>query len=200
MAIHRPGERFRRHRILKKRGGKRDVTAILSLTAMVDMFTVLVIFLLQNYNTTGKVLYLPKEVNLPRAQTIKPLNPTVVVTISEKEVLVDKLVVASYEEVKGQKEMMIPNLHKEVTLALEKAKLEYESKLQNQIKTMVQSDPKKPANPETEDKNTWRQVTVQADKGMDFQTVRKVLFTVTEAGAGQVNFAVLKQPQEIPSQ
>ena len=47
------------HNILSKRKGKRDVTALLSLTAMVDMFTVLVIFLLQNYNTTGEILYIP---------------------------------------------------------------------------------------------------------------------------------------------
>ena len=198
MAIYRPGERFRNHRLLKKRGGKRDVTAVLSLTAMVDMFTVLVIFLLQNYNTTGKVIYLPKEVNLPKAQTIKPLNPSVVVTISEKEILVDKLSVATYDEVKNQKEMLIPNLEKEVIAALDKAKLDYESQLQNQIKNLVPAEPKNPAAPPAEDKYTWRQVTVQADKGMDFQTVRKVLFTVTEAGAGQVNFAVLKQAQENP--
>ncbi len=62
MAIKRPGQRFRYHNILKRRGSKRAVTAILSLTAMVDMFTVLVIFLLQNYNTTGEILYIPKEV------------------------------------------------------------------------------------------------------------------------------------------
>ena len=47
--------------LLKKRKNKRSVTAILSLTAMVDMFTVLVIFLLQNYSATGEVLFIPKE-------------------------------------------------------------------------------------------------------------------------------------------
>ena len=50
MPIHRPGERHRYHNILSRRKGKRGLTAILSLTAMVDMFTVLAIFLLQNYN------------------------------------------------------------------------------------------------------------------------------------------------------
>jgi biopolymer transport protein ExbD len=78
------------------------VTVVLSLTAMVDMFTVLVIFLLQSYNTTGRVIYLPKDVSLPKAQTIKPLSPSVVVTISEKEILVDKFVVATYADIKAQ--------------------------------------------------------------------------------------------------
>ena len=38
MAIFRPGQRHRYHGLLKRRGGKRAVTAMLSLTAMVDMF------------------------------------------------------------------------------------------------------------------------------------------------------------------
>lgn len=187
MPIHRPGERFRRHRILKKRGGRRSVTSHLSLTAMVDMFTVLVIFLLQNYNTTGKVIYLPKEVNLPRAQTIKPLKPSVVVTVTSREILVDKTPIISYAQVQTMPSMMIPQLQAEVVNALAKARVEYESQLRQKIQNIV--------DPQTEDKNTWRQVTVQADKGMDFGTIRKVLFTVTQAGAGQTNFAVLKQPE-----
>lgn len=196
MAIYRLGERFRNHKLLKRRGGKRDLTAVLSLTAMVDMFTVLVIFLLQNYNTTGRVLFLPKEVNLPKAQTIKPLNPTVVVTISDKEILVDKTPVAVTSAIRALPDMLIPALQKEVESALAKAKLEFEGQLQNRIRTLVQSDKKNGEGTEDQDKNTWKQVTVQADKGMDFQTVRKVLFTVTDAGAGQINFAVLKQPQD----
>src|SRR3990167_2014447 len=101
MAIFRPGQRYRNHNILKRRGGKRGVTAMLSLTAMVDMFTVLVIFLLQNYNTTGEILFIPKEVVLPKAANVKELKPAFVVTISNKEVLLDKTRVATFDEVKG---------------------------------------------------------------------------------------------------
>ena len=82
MPIHPPGERYRYSHHLKKKKTKREVAAVLQLTAMVDMFTVLVVFLLQNYNVTGQVLYIPKEVVLPKAQQIKELQPAVVVTIS----------------------------------------------------------------------------------------------------------------------
>lgn len=85
MAIYKPGQRFRYHNLLSKKSKKRAVTVILSLTAMVDMFTVLVIFLLQNYNATGEILYLPKEVTLPKASTVVDLKPSVVVTISPKK-------------------------------------------------------------------------------------------------------------------
>jgi biopolymer transport protein ExbD len=91
MPIRRPGERFRYHRILNRKKGKRSLTAILSLTAMVDMFTVLAIFLLQNYNVKDFIVYTPKEVILPKAQSTKELKPAFVITISKKEILLDKV-------------------------------------------------------------------------------------------------------------
>ena len=35
-------------------------------------------------------------------------------------------------------------------------------------------------------------MTVQADKAMDAGTVKKVMYTLTEAGASEINFAVLR--------
>ncbi|MNL07117.1 Biopolymer transport protein ExbD/TolR [compost metagenome] len=195
MAIQRPGERHRYHNILSKRKGKRDVTALLSLTAMVDMFTVLVIFLLQNYNTTGEILYIPKEVVLPKASSVKELKPSHVVTISSKEILLDKDVVATFEDVKGTEEWEITKLKEELTAALAKSKAEAESKLQNKIRDAVETT----KGESTEEQNAWSKVTIQSDKDVDFLTVKKVLFTVTEAGAGEINFAVTKAPQESTS-
>ncbi|WP_347357024.1 biopolymer transporter ExbD [Bdellovibrio sp.] len=195
MAIFRPGERHRYHNILSKRKGKRDVTALLSLTAMVDMFTVLVIFLLQNYNATGEILYIPKEVVLPKAASVRELKPSHVVTISNKEILLDKEVVATFDEVKGQEDWMIAKLKDQLVDALQKSKAEQDSKLQNKIRDVVET-----ARGETEeDPNAWSKVTVQADKGVDFGTVKKVMYTVTEAGASEINFAVMKLPQESTS-
>ncbi len=195
MAIFRPGERHRYHNILSKRKGKRDVTALLSLTAMVDMFTVLVIFLLQNYNATGEILYIPKEVVLPKATSVRELKPAHVVTISNKEVLLDKDRVASFDEVKAAEDWNIENLKVRLQEALAKSKAEQESKLQNKIRDVVEST----RGENEEDPNAWSKVTIQADKDVDFLTIKKVLFTVTEAGAGEINFAVTKLAQESTS-
>lgn len=188
MAIHVPGQRHRYSKLLSKKKGKREVVAVLSLTAMVDMFTVLVVFLLQNYNSTGEVLYIPKEVTLPKAEQIKELKPSVVVTISNKEIFIDKTPVITYEALKVQQDWMIQPLFVQVQDALRKAKEKQQAKLQAQFREVV--DPGKVKNPEEE--NAWSKVTVQADKGMDFLTVKKVMYTVTEAGAGEINFAVTK--------
>ncbi len=195
MAIFRPGERHRYHNILNKRKGKRDVAALLSLTAMVDLFTVLVIFLLQNYNSTGEILYIPKEVVLPKATSVKELKPAHVVTISSKEIMLDKDVVATFEEVKGTEDWSIPKLKELLTIALAKSKQEADGKFQNQIRDVVETT----KGESTGDPNAWSKVTIQSDKDVDFLTIKKVLFTVTEAGAGEINFAVTKLPNESTS-
>lgn len=188
MAIFRPGERFRYHNLLKNKKGKRSVTALLSLTAMVDMFTVLVIFLLQNYNTTGEILYIPKEVTLPKAQIVNELKPAVVVTVSSKEVLLDTTPVVSFEEVKAQTDWLIPALRDKVQVALEKAKSDYEQKLQAQLQKAVGK-----ALGQDTNNFDWKQVTLQADKNIDFLTLKKVLYSIQSAGSGQINFAVTKE-------
>lgn len=189
MAIQRPGERHRYHRLLKNRGGKRSVTAVLSLTAMVDMFTVLVVFLLQNYNTTGEILYIPKEVTLPKAARVNELKPAVVVTVSAKEVLIDRTQVATFAEVQAQVDWVIPNLRDQVRVLLEKAKAEQDAKLQNKIRNVVD----KTVGNDEMDPNAWRRVTLQADKDMDYLTLKKVMYSIYEAGGGPINFAVAKE-------
>lgn len=188
MPIYPPGERYRYNKHMKKKKGKRETAAILQLTAMVDMFTVLVVFLLQNYNVTGHVIHIPKEVTLPKAEKIKELKPAVVVTISDKEVLLDKTRIISGDELKAQESWMIENLHKGIIEGIRVAKEEHERSLQKKLQKTVEAA----RGEEEKDPTPWNKVTIQADKGIDFLTVKKVMYTVTEAGAGEINFAVNK--------
>jgi len=188
MAIYRPGERFRYHNILSKRKGKRTVVAMLSLTAMVDMFTVLVVFLLQNFSGEQQMLQLHKDIQLPTAQSIKELKPAFVVILSNNELLIDQTLVGSTDAIKSQTEWMIQPLYDQMKNALAVAKADYENKLQNQIHDVVSN-----ARGDQNEKPNWDKVTIQADKNIDILTVKKVMYTITEAGAGEINFAVLKE-------
>lgn len=192
MAIFKPGQRHRYHNLLKRRGTKRSVTAILSLTAMVDMFTVLAIFLLQNYNTTGEILYIPKEVTLPKASRVVELKPSLVVTVSAKEVLIDKTPVATFAEVTASTDWIIPNLRDKAREFLTKAKAEQDAKLQSKLNKVVN----KTLGKEADDPNAWRKVTIQADKAIDYLTLKKIMYSIYEAGGGPINFAVAKELKE----
>src|SRR5688500_15287492 len=99
MPIHVPGKRNRRG---KFRSGKRSAVVFLNMTAMVDMFTVLCVFLLQNYATTEQILPMPEKVDLPSAQEVKELAPSNVVLIAEDGIMLNNVKVAEFQAVKQQ--------------------------------------------------------------------------------------------------
>ncbi len=195
MAIRRPGERFRYHNILRRNKGKRSVTAVLSLTAMVDMFTVLVIFLLQAYSSNPTILVNPEKISLPKAEETKELKPAAVVTIAKGNVYVEKTPVATMEEVRASKDWVLPKLRDDLYQLLQAKKAEYDNKLRVRLQNIMGTEP-----PPSEDPNEWKKVTLQADKDIDYLSVKKVMYTVSAAGAGEINFAVMKKDSESPNE
>ena len=76
--IEKPGPRLGKHVPLKfvRAGGhgKKSGYAELNLTSMVDMLTILVVFLLQTFSASGELLSVQKNIVLPEAQNFKDLE------------------------------------------------------------------------------------------------------------------------------
>ena len=179
MAIYVPGKRAKgRQKIL---GSKRNVVAVLQLTAMVDMFTVLVVFLLQNYASTNQILPISDQIDLPQATTVKELKPSFVVVLSKDFLSFNEEKVSHFREVKNSKDWLIPSLLEPVKGAIEKL-----NQKQSSGKSKVDGS------------ETLMQykMTLQADKDMDFLSIKKVLYTLTTAGVQEINFAVVKVNHE----
>lgn len=188
MAIFIPGRRDRHNRPFSN--GKRSIVAMLTLTAMVDMFTVLAVFLLQNYQTTGDVIELSDEVVLPKAAKVRELKPATVVVISKGKIMVDKLQVATLDEVKQLPEVtVIPNLQARIQ---DSFKLQEEKTRVAGLSQIRQALNQSRGGVEAGKQEDFKRVTVQADKAIDSGTVKKVMYTLTEAGASEINFAVLR--------
>ena len=163
MPIYAPGKRVKGKAAGFKTG--RKLVAQLSLTAMVDMFTVLVVFLLMNYKTTDTVLYIPKEVSLPEASEIKELQPAHVVTITDQEIYLDKEIVATIDEVERRVGWMIERLRFQLHEMFRQKDIEYEEKLSTALKSAVgQIDEVE----KLKEKDNRRKITIQADKTTNF--------------------------------
>ena len=187
MPIYAPGRRNRHNR--PARSARRNIVAVLSLTAMVDMFTVLAVFLLQNYQTTGEVIDLQDDVKLPMASQVKELKPAHVVLISPTEITLDKRKVAETSVVKATQEWEIPLL---ATAIVDRFRqLEESRKLLGLERIRDAVDQSKPGG-QRDKPEDFRRVTVQADKAIDFLTIKKVMYTLYQAGASEINFAVIK--------
>lgn len=197
MAIYVPGKRGRNNK--PGGAGKRSVMVMLSLTAMVDMFTVLTIFLLQNFKVDA--IKLKQNVPLPEASAVKKLQPAHVVVVTQDKIFIDEQPVADFIVVKEQQDWLIAALKEGLELKIKEAKEKHESTFKEQIKSSVLSQNSKltPAEIEEEErerKKDWGRVTVQADKEIDFLTIKKVLYTATEAGATLINFAVSQKAKD----
>ncbi len=74
---------------------KKGLAADLLLTALIDAFSILVIFLLMSFSSTGEILFINKGMELPKASKAEVLDRNPVVKIDEGKIyLEDKLLTA----------------------------------------------------------------------------------------------------------
>jgi len=169
----RPAPRFAKSKVLggKMEKGHRSTNAELNVVPMVDMMTMLVIFLLQQFSSTGEVLYMQKDIKLPTAQHGQMIELAPVVAISAKEVVVTGVKVADITELDSDSGYLnIPAL--EERLRDEKKRWDF----------IHQADPNK----------KWDgMVNIQADQAVPFRIVKRVMFSAGVAGYFNLNFAAL---------
>lgn len=183
MPIHVPGMRNRKNKITAT---KRNIVAVLQLTAMVDMFTVLVVFLLQNYASTNQILPISDRVSLPKATSTSKLTPSLVVTLSTEALSFNGKDIVSFDEVKTSSEWVIEPLKEEVAQSITRLKSEKKKDfVVTRKKGGVKIFP-------------YEKMTLQADENIDMLTIKKIMYTLTEAGIKEINFAVI-QIKKYPS-
>ena len=170
----RPAPRFEKSKILggKMTRGHKSTNSELNVVPMVDMFVMLVIFLLQQFSATGEVLYMQKDIKLPDAQHGQMIEIAPVVAVSSDQVVVTGVKVADIRELDADSGYLnIPAL--EERLRDEKKRWEF----------IHQQDP---------DKKWDGVVNIQADKGVPFRIVKRVMYSCGVAGYFNVNFAALE--------
>jgi biopolymer transport protein ExbD len=169
----RPAPRFERSKVLGGRflRGRKSTNAELNVVPMVDMMTMLVIFLLQQFSATGEVLYMQKDIKLPDAQHGQTIEVAPVVAISADQIVVTGVKVADIPDLdRDSGYLNIPAL--EERLRDEKKRWEFIHK----------ADPS----------SRWDGVVnIQADKGVPFRIVKRVMYSCGVAGYFNVNFAAL---------
>lgn len=89
---------------------RRMMVAGLMLTSMVDMFSLLVIFLLQSFSNSPEVMALSKGIVLPAAiSTAAPIDAPLL-TVTSDEVLVDHKPVGKVSEIISKPEALVKSL------------------------------------------------------------------------------------------
>ena len=163
---------MRDSRRIRRMERSRKKTPGLNLTSLMDVFTILVFFLLAN-SSSSEVLATPKLIELPSSVVeVKP-RETVVIMVSPATVLVQGEAVVNTPELLVSTNDSIP----EITERL--------SQLERNIigistKEIVES----------------KEITVLADKTIPFRVLKKIMLTCTASGYGKISLAVIRKASQ----
>jgi biopolymer transport protein TolR len=144
----------------------------LNLVSLMDIFTILVFFLLVN---SSDVQTLPnaKELQLPESIAEEKAKETVVIMIGETDLIVQGTPVAKVADIMATKGNDIPELREAL---------------------LSQND--RVLRREAQEDIAGREVTIMGDKDIPYRLLKKVMATCTESDYGQISLAVLQKSSE----
>ena len=155
-------------RIARMTRSRRSVSK-LNLTPLMDVFTVLVFFLMVN-SATVETLQQPKQIKLPESVVEAKPRETVVIFITKDQVLVQGVPVASVADIEVTENTEIE------PISVRLAELS-ESVIGLSTQAVAES----------------QEVTVLADKSIPFRVVKKVMASCTGQGYTRVSLAVVEK-------
>jgi len=166
---------MRNTRRLKRMSRNRVKITKMNLTSLMDVFTILVFFLLVNSGSV-EVMEAPKEMTLPESRIEAKPRETVVIFISKDEVLVQGKVVALVDDIlNGEPAAIDPIM----------------SRLAELKENIV--------GPSTQVVAGSQEVTILADKSVPFTVIRQVMTTCTGEGYENVSLAVIQKASQVAS-
>lgn len=159
-------------RRMKRMGRSKKKPPGLNLVSLMDVFTILVFFLLVNSSST-EILEPPKVITLPASVVEKKPRETVVVLVTSESILVMGEVVISTQDALAIKQSVIQPIQNRLQLSRDNI-------IGISTKAVAESN----------------EVTVLADKSIPFKLLKKVMSSCTAAGFGKISLAVIQKASQ----
>ncbi len=164
MSLSTRAKRMARHHGRKK-------PASLSLVSLMDIFTILVFFLLVN-SAEIQTLESPKSLSLPDSIAQEKPRETVIVLVTEETVFVQDQPVVSVADIDRAESVIIAPLRR--ALAAQSDRL---------LLRASETDP------------SAREITILGDRSVPYRVLKKVMATCTEANFGKLSLAVMQKEE-----
>ncbi len=144
----------------------------LNLVSLMDIFTILVFFLLVN-SSDVETLPNTKDIQLPESIAEEKAKESVVIMIGEEDILVQGEAVVKVANVMATTGNDIPELREAL-----------KSQNDRVLRRAAQDDV------------AGREVTIMGDKDIPYRLLKKVMATCTESDYGQISLAVLQKSSD----
>lgn len=153
---------------------KKNSTFFLNITSMTDMFTILLVFLLQTYSTSNVDLIPEKDLRLPSSNTTTNPIDSVKLVVSKELIKIDNNKIADMKNANFETKDIDPNDSNFILpLFTELSKIAKDEKLKE--------------NPAIKE----GRILLQADSSLSYNVLRKVMYTASMAGFPQLKLVTL---------
>ena len=163
MQMSKRALRMERHHKRMKSG------SALNLVSMMDIFTILVFFLLVSSAET-EVLPNPKEIQLPESAALEKARESVVVMVTDDQILVQGRPVVSVAAALKGDALVIPALKDALRQQTDRVLIQ-------QARVGIAA----------------REVTILGDKDLPYRLLKRVMASCTDAEFGQISLAVVQK-------
>lgn len=160
---------MRNTRRIKRMSRNRVKITKIPLTSLMDVFTILVFFLLVNSGSV-EVMESPKTVTLPESTVESKPRETVVIFVSKYEVIVQ-----------GQAVALVADILEDQSTTIDPISVRLAELKENVL------------GPNTLAVAGSREVTILADKSVPFAVIKKIMSTCTGGGYENVSLAVIQK-------
>lgn len=144
----------------------------LKMTSMMDILTVLLLFLLKSFVVDADVAAPPPDVTLPGSTSDELPETAIVVAISDETILVGGRPVTTVAAALSGGDLLIPELEAELTAELD------------QMDEIAARRGRAAGG---------GQITIQGDKDLEYQLLEKVMYTCGLAGFDRMALAVIRE-------
>lgn len=157
-------KRIKRHQRRSKNQGK------LNLVSLMDIFTILVFFLMVNSSSDVQVLNQDNSVKLPVSNADQMPKDTLALAVTDTDILISGRAIVKVADMKAFDGEVEPLL---------KAELDYQAN-----RSSVAPAP------------NGRPITIVADRELPYELLKKIMTTCVDAGYASISLAVNRQAEE----
>ena len=135
------------------------------MTSLIDILTLLLVFLIQSFNAEGTLVTQSPDLELPVSSSNESPAPSLTIEVTRTDVESEGQKLAAIDSFKSSKDMLIGNVFK--WLLSEKSRVS--------------------------DTSSHKPIIIQCDKELEFNIVKRVLFTCSKAGYSDFSVLVVEE-------
>jgi biopolymer transport protein ExbD len=175
--IHKPHKRLGSSIVLQfvqkliSGHGKSEIQADINVTPLVDMLTMLVIFLLMTFSATGDILFMSKDIVLPKAYNSVELQRSPIISVSAQAIVFEGALVMNTGEANPRN---------------------YPDWKLTPLYTMLEETKQRILDKGKKFDEAAQQVIIQSDSNVPFEVIKMLMRTCGVSGFTGVNFAVVQ--------